>query len=54
MVIDPKFYRPAEVEYLQGLPMKARENLDWIPKIEFQELVHLMVDYDINEAQKLE
>ena len=54
VVIDPKFYRPAEVEYLQGLPIKARDSLGWVPKIQFQELVHLMVDYDINEAQKLE
>ena len=54
IVIDPKFYRPAEVEYLLGLPTKARDGLGWIPKIEFQELVRLMVDHDINEAQKLE
>ena len=54
VVVDPKFYRPAEVEYLLGLPTKARDSLGWTPKTEFQELVHLMVDHDINEAQKLE
>ena len=54
VVIDPKFYRPAEVEYLQGCPIKAIQHLGWSPKIEFQELVRLMVDNDINEAQKLE
>ena len=54
IVIDPKFYRPAEVEHLLGLPKKAKDQLDWEPKITFEELVKLMVDNDINEAQKLE
>jgi len=54
VVIDPKFYRPAEVEYLQGCPTKAIQYLGWSPKIEFKQLVQLMVDHDINEAQKLE
>ena len=54
VVIDPKFYRPAEVEYLQGLPTKAAKELNWIPKIELKQLVQLMVDHDIDEAQKLE
>ena len=54
IVIDPKFYRPAEVEYLQGLPTKAAKELNWIPEIELKQLVQLMVDHDIDEAQKLE
>ena len=54
VVVDPKFYRPAEVEYLQGLPSKAQAELDWTPKIKFQELVQIMVSHDINAAQKLE
>ena len=53
VVIDPKFYRPAEVEYLQGLPTKAMQELGWVPKIEFKQLVKLMMDHDIDEAQKL-
>ena len=53
VVIDPKFYRPAEVEYLQGLPTKAMQQLNWVPKIEFKQLVKLMMDHDIYEAQKL-
>ena len=54
IVIDPKFYRPAEVEYLQGLPTDAIESLGWKPKTTFEELVKTMVEYDINESQKLE
>ena len=54
VVVDPKFYRPAEVEYLQGLPEKAHEKLNWEPKTMFDQLVHLMVHRDIDAAQKLE
>ena len=54
VVIDPKFYRPAEVEYLLGVPRKAKDKLGWEPQVTFQELVKLMVDHDIDEAQKLE
>ena len=53
VVIDPKFYRPAEVEYLQGCSKKAMRHLKWKPKIQFQQLVQLMVDHDINAPQKL-
>jgi len=54
VVIDPAFYRPAEVEYLQGISNKAYDKLPWTPKIDFQQLVRLMVDHDIDAAQKLE
>jgi len=54
VVVDPKFYRPAEVEYLQGLPFRAKSELGWTPKITFAELVKIMVSHDINAAQKLE
>jgi GDPmannose 4,6-dehydratase len=54
VVIDPKFYRPAEVEYLQGLPQRAQSELGWTPKITFEELVKIMVSHDINAAQELE
>ena len=54
IVIDPKYYRPAEVEYLLGVPDKAKETLDWEPQVNFEELVKIMVEYDINESQKLE
>ena len=54
VVVDPKFYRPAEVEYLQGKPDKARDQLPWVPEIEFKQLVQIMVEHDIHAAQKLE
>ena len=53
IVIDPKFYRPAEVEYLLGVPSKAQKQLNWNPQVTFKELIKLMVDNDIDEAQKL-
>ena len=45
--IDPKYYRPAEVELLIGDYSKARKQLGWEPKITFTELARLMVDADI-------
>jgi GDPmannose 4,6-dehydratase len=44
--IDPKYYRPSEVEYLLGDASKARERLNWTPAISFKELVRLMVESD--------
>jgi len=45
--IDPAFLRPAEVEHLIGDAAKAREKLGWEPRTSFEELVHLMVDADL-------
>lgn len=45
-IVDPKFYRPCEVEYLQGKNTKARSILEWRPEISFEELVKEMVDHD--------
>ncbi|XP_030831674.1 GDP-mannose 4,6 dehydratase [Strongylocentrotus purpuratus] len=50
--IDPKFYRPTEVEYLQGDPSKAEKLLGWKPKCSFDELVKEMVESDINVMKK--
>ena len=47
VIQDPKFYRPAEVDYLLGLPTKAKAELKWEPKIVFEDLVRRMVDHDI-------
>ena len=54
IVIDPKFYRPAEVEFLCGDPSKANTRLNWYPKINFRELVKRMVRSDINGEEKKE
>ena len=51
-VVDPEFYRPAEVEYLKGRPTKAEENLDWHREVSFKQLVHRMVESDINAEEK--
>jgi GDPmannose 4,6-dehydratase len=45
--IDPKYYRPSEVDLLLGDASKAKEKLGWEPKVRFQELVELMVDADV-------
>jgi len=47
--IDPEFFRPAEVDYLLGIPDKARNQLGWQPEISFPELVHGMIDGDLDE-----
>ena len=50
--IDPKFYRPAEVDYLLGDAGKARKKLGWTPKITFKELARLMTEHDLDLAQR--
>ena len=45
--IDPRFYRPAEVDFLLGDPSKAKEQLGWEPKVKFKELAQIMVDADV-------
>ncbi|MGH2731262.1 MAG: GDP-mannose 4,6-dehydratase [Actinomycetota bacterium] len=45
--LDPRYYRPTEVDHLQGDPSKAKRVLGWEPKTSFQDLVRLMVDADI-------
>ena len=52
VVIDPKFYRPAEVEVLLGNPGKAKEILGWEPKTSLEQLIHMMVDADLARVQK--
>jgi GDPmannose 4,6-dehydratase len=47
VVIDPEFYRPAEVDYLRGNSDKAKKLLGWEPKIPFEDLVKDMVNQDI-------
>lgn len=46
--VDPKFFRPSEVEQLLGDPTKAKEQLGWNPRqTSFEELVNIMTDYDM-------
>ncbi|MFZ0449425.1 MAG: GDP-mannose 4,6-dehydratase [Desulfatiglandaceae bacterium] len=50
--IDPRYFRPTEVDCLQGDPTKARKKLGWEPKVSFEELVRMMVREDLKEAEK--
>ena len=52
VVIDPEFFRPAEVELLLGDPSKAKQKLGWKQKVGFDELVHRMVDSDLKLLTK--
>jgi GDPmannose 4,6-dehydratase len=52
VTVDPKFFRPAEVEFLKGRPDKAKRNLGWTPEISFKQLVHGMLENDINGQEK--
>jgi GDPmannose 4,6-dehydratase len=45
--IDPKYFRPAEVDFLLADASRARKELGWVPKITFNELVKIMVDSDM-------
>jgi GDPmannose 4,6-dehydratase len=48
--IDPKYFRPTEVETLLGDPTKAREKLGWVPRTSFDELVKEMAAADLKDA----
>lgn len=50
--INPRYFRPTEVDILIGDYSKAKEKLNWEPKIKFHELVHLMMKEDLNKAKK--
>lgn len=52
VVVDERFYRPAEVDLLISDPAKARTQLKWEPAVSFKELVTMMVDADIARLQK--
>jgi GDPmannose 4,6-dehydratase len=47
VVVDPQFYRPAEVDLLLADPSKAKHRLAWEPQVTFEELVTMMVDADL-------
>ncbi|MEA3642205.1 MAG: GDP-mannose 4,6-dehydratase [Lamprobacter sp.] len=50
--VDPRYFRPAEVETLLGDPTLARERLGWVPEISVQEMVAEMVTEDLNSARR--
>jgi GDPmannose 4,6-dehydratase len=52
VAVDPRYYRPTEVELLIGDPSKAKKILGWEPKIKFSELVKLMAKADLEKVTK--
>ena len=52
VTVDPKYFRPAEVDALQADATKARELLGWAPTVTFGELVRMMVRHDLAEVQR--
>jgi GDPmannose 4,6-dehydratase len=50
--IDPRYFRPSEIDLLLGDSNKAREKLGWRPSVTFEELVHQMVDHDWQLARR--
>ena len=52
VAVDPRYFRPTEVETLLGDPTKARERLGWVPKITLEEMVGEMVRTDLRDAER--
>ena len=52
VAVDPRYFRPTEVESLLGDATKAKEKLGWEPKITLEEMVHEMMESDINLAKR--
>jgi GDPmannose 4,6-dehydratase len=52
VAVDPRYYRPTEVDYLLGDPSKATKQLGWTPKTSFKELVRLMMESDVELAER--
>jgi len=52
VIVDQKFFRPAEVQLLLGDSSKARKKLGWNPEISFKQLIRMMVDADLKELGK--
>ncbi|MNL89402.1 GDP-mannose 4,6-dehydratase [compost metagenome] len=50
--VDPRYFRPTEVETLLGDPTKAKEKLGWSPRTSFEALVKEMVTEDLKAAQR--
>lgn len=52
VAVDSRYFRPTEVETLLGDPTKAKEKLGWVPKITFEEMVHEMMENDLQLAKR--
>jgi len=52
VAVDPRYFRPAEVETLLGDPSKAKEKLGWTPKVRFHQLVEEMMREDLKDAER--
>jgi GDPmannose 4,6-dehydratase len=52
--VDPRYFRPSEVDHLCGDASKARAQLGWAPRVSFVELVKMMVDRDLELARQEE
>jgi GDPmannose 4,6-dehydratase len=50
--VDPRYFRPSEVETLLGDPSKAREKLGWQPETSFEQLVKEMIEHDVEIAKR--
>ena len=50
--VDPRYFRPAEVETLLGDPTKAKEKLGWVPEITVEEMCKEMVEFDLDKAKR--
>ncbi|HEX6592732.1 MAG TPA: GDP-mannose 4,6-dehydratase [Moraxellaceae bacterium] len=51
--VDPRYFRPAEVETLLGDPAKAKDKLGWVPEITLDEMVQEMVAHDLEKARRV-
>jgi GDPmannose 4,6-dehydratase len=52
VAVDPRYFRPAEVETLLGDPTKAKEKLGWVPATSFRSLVTEMMQEDLRSAER--
>ena len=50
--IDPKYFRPTEVDILLGDATKAKQKLGWVPKVTFEQLIDMMIEADMEMAKK--
>jgi GDPmannose 4,6-dehydratase len=53
VVVDPKLFRPAEVDILVGDPSKAKAKLGWTPTFSFKEMIHMMVEADLQRLTNM-